>query len=138
MAPTQTPTPTMTPTSTSTPTATPTATPKPKPKAPVQECPKGRYIVRNLGFYWAPSENAESYLVEWWNNKGQKGSLTLSNSDVTCQNNRCIANATLPGVGHYAWTRINAVLPVRPCRVRVSMHGGSLRKMRPEPPAPGK
>ena len=97
MTPTQTPTPTMTPT------ATPTATPKPKPKSPVQECPIGRYIVRNLGFYWAPSENAESYLVEWWNDRGQKGSLTLSNSDVTCQNKRCIASATLPGEGKYAW-----------------------------------
>ena len=101
---TPTPTATIPPTQTQTPTMTPTATPKPKPKAPVQECPTGRYIVRNLGFYWAPSENAESYLVEWWNDRGQKGSLTLSNSDVTCQNKRCIASATLPGVGNYAWT----------------------------------
>ncbi len=92
------------PTLTPTPTATPTATPLPKPKAPVQECPKGRYTVRNLGFYWAPSENAEKYLVEWRNDKGQKGSLSLSNTDVTCQNNRCIVSTTLPGTGQYAWT----------------------------------
>ena len=98
------PDPTPTPTSTPTPTATPTPAPKPKPKAPVQECPKGRYTVRNLGFYWAPSENAEKYLVEWRNDKGQKGSLSLSNTDVTCQNNRCIVSTTLPGTGQYAWT----------------------------------
>ena len=92
------------PTPTSTPTPTPTPKPLPKPKAPVQECPVGRYIIRNLGFYWAPSEFAESYTVEWWNDRGQKGKLELSNSDVTCQNNRCIINTSLPGIGNYAWT----------------------------------
>ena len=85
-------------------TPTPTPTPQPKPKAPVQECPKGRYTSRSLGFYWAPSKDAEDYLVEWHDNKGHSGSMTLSNKDETCKKNRCITYATLPGTGYYSWT----------------------------------
>ncbi len=95
---------------TPTPTPTPTSTPAPKrkkitaPKAPVQECPIGRYTVRSLGFYWAPSKNAKTYIVRWWNDHGQEGTLSLSNSDKTCQKGRCIAYASLPGTGNYEWT----------------------------------
>ena len=98
--------PTKTPTPTATPTSTPSPTPLPpeKPKAPVQECPVGRYTVRSLGFYWAPSENAETYSVAWNNDRGQNGTLNLSNNDPTCKNGRCIAYTTLPGVGKYVWT----------------------------------
>ncbi len=82
----------------------PTPPPHPKPEAPVLECPKGRYIKRELGFYWAPSKYAESYTVNWWNDKGQSGSMSLSNGDPTCQAGRCIVHAKMPGEGNYAWT----------------------------------
>ncbi len=80
--------------------------PKPpeKPQAPVQECPVGRYTVRSLGFYWAPSANADIYTVVWYNDREQSGKLELSNDDPTCKQGRCIAYTTLPGVGKYAWT----------------------------------
>lgn len=74
------------------------------PKAPVQECPKGEYHKRNLGFYWAPSEGADKYVVNWKHESGEKGSITLSNSDKTCQNGRCIAYAYMPKTGKYSWT----------------------------------
>ncbi len=106
--PTSTPKPTKTPKPTATPKPTktpkPTATPMPKPKAPVQECPIGRYIVRSLGFYWAPSKYATSYTVKWHNDRGQEGTLKLSNSDQTCKNGRCIVYGSMPGIGKYAWT----------------------------------
>ena len=86
------------------PTPTPTPGPTPKPKAPVQECPKGHYDTRNIGFFWAPSKYAESYTVEWHDNKGHHGTLTLSNSDPTCQGGRCIIYTTLPADGAYGWT----------------------------------
>ena len=79
-------------------------TPLPAPAAPIQECPVGRYKVRSLGFYWAPSEYAETYTVEWNNDRNQKGSITLSNTDPTCKKGRCIAYTSLPGVGKYVWT----------------------------------
>ena len=80
--------------------------PKPakKPKAPVQECPYGTYEKRKLGFYWAPSKYAESYTVNWSDNKGHKGSANLSDSDSSCQNGRCVVHLTMPGNGNYAWT----------------------------------
>ena len=87
-----------------TPTPTPTPTPSPKPEAPVLECPKGRYIKRELGFYWAPSKYAESYTVNWRDNKGHNGSMTLSNSDPTCKSGRCIIHAKMPGEGYYVWS----------------------------------
>ena len=78
--------------------------PKPAPAAPVQECPIGRYAVRTLGFYWAPSENAEEYIVNWNNDRNQSGTVNLSNNDPTCKQGRCIAYASLPGLGNYVWT----------------------------------
>ena len=107
MTPTMTPTATMTSTPTMTPTATmtptPTATKKPKPEAPAPEYPNNRITARSIGFYWKPSKNADGYIVEWQNDHGQKGSMTLSNNDETCKQGRCIAYTTLPGNGHYVW-----------------------------------
>lgn len=79
--------------------------PKPpkKPEAPVLECPYGTYEVRKIGFYWAPSKYAESYTVEWHDNRGHHGTANLSNSDATCQNGRCNVHLTMPGYGQYAW-----------------------------------
>ena len=98
---TNTSTPTVTPTATQTP--TPTATKKPKPEVPVPEYPNARSTAQSIGFYWKPSKNADGYIVEWQNHRGQKGSMTLSNSDETCKQGRCITYATLPGVGRYVW-----------------------------------
>ena len=79
--------------------------PKPpkKPEAPVLECPYGTYEVRKIGFYWAPSKYAESYTVEWHDNRGRHGTANLSNSDITCQMGRCNVHLTMPGYGQYAW-----------------------------------
>ncbi len=82
----------------------PTPDPTQKPVAPVLECPKGRYMVRTLGFYWAPSQDADTYTVNWSDDKGHSGNMTLSNSDASCQAGRCITYATLPGTGNYTWT----------------------------------
>lgn len=82
----------------------PTPEPTPAPAAPVLECPKGRYMVRTLGFYWAPSEYADTYTVNWSDDKGHSGNMTLSNSDASCQAGRCITYTTLPGTGNYTWT----------------------------------
>ena len=82
----------------------PTPDPTQKPAAPVLECPKGRYMVRTLGFYWAPSQDADTYTVNWSDDKGHSGNMTLSNSDASCQAGRCITYATLPGTGKYTWT----------------------------------
>ena len=85
----------------------PTPTPEPVEKLPAPgkallECPKGEYYQRGTGFYWAPTSNTESYTVTWWSDH-HSGNLTLSNSDSTCQNNRCITYTTLPEDGNYHW-----------------------------------
>lgn len=85
------------------PTAVP---PKPdgKPGVPVQKEPNATLYSRNVGFYWYPSSNAEYYTVNWWNDRGNSGSLRQNQTDSTCQLNLCIVKTTLPSEGNYSWT----------------------------------
>ena len=74
-----------------------------KPGKPVLECPKGNYTTRNIGFYWTPSSDAENYTVYWTNEYGDKGTLTLSNNDASCQSNRCHIDGVMPKQANYSW-----------------------------------
>ena len=86
----------------------PEPTPGPNPSVPILEYPKNRVTSRYLGFYWRPSNNAQSYVVEWQNDKGQQGSMDLDAYDESCRRGRCTVYATMPGPGNYVW-RVTAV-----------------------------
>lgn len=74
------------------------------PAAPAAEYPKETETGRQVGFYWTPSEGAESYEVKWKNDSGTESSLELDAGDATCQEGRCIAFDEVPGDGTYTWT----------------------------------
>ena len=77
---------------------------KPAPESPVPEYPIKTETGRQIGFYWAPSEGAESYEVSWKNDSGGEGSVELENTDSTCQMGRCAAYEEVPADGTYTWT----------------------------------
>ncbi len=81
---------------------------QPVPESPVPEYPMGVETGVQVGFYWAPSEGAESYEVSWKNDSGDEGSAELQNTDVTCQAGMCTAFEEMPSAGAYTWT-VNAV-----------------------------
>ena len=70
------------------------------PDVPVQVYPAGSLVSRELGFYWEPAENAESYQVNWENDRGGKGELERENSDWTCRSGRCTVFAEMPSDGN--------------------------------------
>ena len=74
------------------------------PEAPVLENPQGEFYSKAMGFYWAPSLNAEVYELHWENDRGYEDTLAMENDDWTCQMGRCILYAELPSDGNYTWT----------------------------------
>ena len=75
------------------------------PEAPVPEAPKGNALSKEVGFYWAPSANAERYEIVYTNDRGYEGIvLELPADDWTCQAGRCILFEELPSDGNYTWT----------------------------------
>lgn len=75
------------------------------PAAPVPEAPKGNINSKEIGFYWAPSANAEHYEIVWGNDRGiEEVRLELPADDWTCQSGRCILFEELPSDGNYSWT----------------------------------
>lgn len=74
------------------------------PEAPVPEAPKGSALSKEIGFYWAPSANAEHYEINWTGDRGYEGMLEQDGDDWTCQMGRCIIFEELPSDGSYTWT----------------------------------
>lgn len=74
------------------------------PKTPVPEAPKDSVPSKEVGFYWAPSANAEHYEITYANDRGVEGiKLELPADDWTCQAGRCILFEELPSDGNYTW-----------------------------------
>ena len=78
------------------------------PSAPIPDYPADIETTDLVGFYWAPSENAEHYEVSWKQSGGAEGSAELSAGDGTCAAGLCITYEQMPGDGSYTWT-VNAV-----------------------------
>lgn len=74
------------------------------PEAPVPEAPKGSAPSKEVGFYWAPSANAEHYEINWQCDRGFEGALSQDGDDWTCRAGRCIVFEELPSDGNYTWT----------------------------------
>ena len=74
------------------------------PEAPILENPQGEFYSKAMGFYWAPSLNAEQYELHWENDRGYEDTVAMENDDWTCQMGRCILYAELPSDGNYTWT----------------------------------
>ncbi len=83
----------------------PTATPQPSGKIdpPVLKEPNATLYSRDMGFYWYPAANAEYYEINWWNDRGNSGTLNQNQTDSTCKMNLCIVKTTLPSEGNYSW-----------------------------------
>ena len=85
--------------------STPAPTPKPsyRPEEPILKEPSGTLNSRDMGFYWYPSANADYYAIDWWNDRGNSGTLHQNQTDSTCKMNLCIVKTTLPSEGNYSW-----------------------------------
>ena len=78
------------------------AEPPEPPEAPLPEAPTGSVPTKEIGFYWAPSANAEHYEVVYGNDRGvEEVRLELSADDWTCLAGRCILYEELPSDGSY-------------------------------------